>query len=471
MSGTGNNATGATIFTDNTVAGGPNDVSVANLTVQQDMRVDGNFEVGTFSIDDLTVNNDLNVTDALTVGGNASADYLETTHDVNVHGSLFLDNNIVGNGLNYDRPLKRLRVDNAANVSDVLAGSMTATNGILTTTQEHDKFQVSNSDSTRVGMVHLTGASGKLNVGTTTATRCDLITNNVTRVQIQPNNGECFFFSSIESTQPLDGAVCLAGGMGVAKSINAAGTIKTTNTTASTSTTTGALVVSGGVGVAGTINAGALATSGSINTSSTTASTSTTTGALVVAGGAGIGGAVNIGGQITFGSIASSAVTSPTFVSASGASNVEFNIPSYAKRIILSYVDLSHNSGTAQSIVAQVANDGGTYSTSGYNGVTQNGLGTINLANSTGVNLWYQTILNAGIIFGTIEIAELPKSINVPPVVNTVHAMCKVKSGTNSAVYADGIGEVVVTGTYISKVRLILSAGTFDSGYVWCSYF
>jgi hypothetical protein len=73
MSGAGNTASGATIFTENTTSGGPNDVTVANLRVEQDMRVDGNFEVGTFSIDDLTVNDDLNVTDELTVGGTTYA--------------------------------------------------------------------------------------------------------------------------------------------------------------------------------------------------------------------------------------------------------------------------------------------------------------------------------------------------------------------------------------------------------------
>jgi hypothetical protein len=258
MSGVGNTATGATIFTDNTVSGGPNDVSVSNLVVEQDMRVDGNFEVGTFSIDDLTVNNDLNVTDDLTVGGNVQADYVETTTSVNVHGSLFLDNNIVANGLSYDRPLKRLRVDNAADVTDVLSNAVTVTNGTVTNTHDHNKITIANTGATRVGHVHLTGTD--FEVGTTTAHPVDVITNNVARLIA-----------------------------------SATGDIAISNTTASTTTTTGALTVAGGAGIAGAVNAGALATAGTIRTSNTTASTSTTTGALVVTGGAGINGLVNVG--------------------------------------------------------------------------------------------------------------------------------------------------------------------------------
>ena len=258
MSGVGNTATGATIFTDNTVSGGPNDVSVSNLVVEQDMRVDGNFEVGTFSIDDLTVNNDLNVTDDLTVGGNVQADYVETTTSVNVHGSLFLDNNIVGNGLSYDRPLKRLRVDNAADVTDVLSNAVTVTNGTVTNTHDHNKMNISNTAGTRVGHVHLTGTD--FEVGTTTAHPVDVITNNVARLIA-----------------------------------SATGDIAISNTTASTTTTTGALTVAGGAGIAGAVNAGSLATAGTIRTTNTTASSSTTTGALVVNGGFGVAGKINCG--------------------------------------------------------------------------------------------------------------------------------------------------------------------------------
>lgn len=308
MSGVGNNASGSTIFTDNTVAGGPNDVNVANLVVQQDMRVDGNFEVGTFSIDDLTVNNNLVVDDDLTVGGNIGGDYLETTNDVNIHGSLFLDNNIVGNGISYDRPLKRLRVENSTDITDVLSNSVTVTNGSVINTHDHNKINIANTGSTRVGHVHLTTTD--MEVGTTTAHDLKLITNNVARGTINATTGNTVFTGTFEagaiatsgslstssttaSTSSTTGAFICGGGAGIAGAINTAGVIKTTNTTASTSTTSGALQVGGGIGAVGAIYC-----AGVIKTTDSTVSSSTTTGSLVVGGGAGIPGAINSAGII-----------------------------------------------------------------------------------------------------------------------------------------------------------------------------
>lgn len=328
MSGVGNTATGATIFTDNTVSGGPNDVSVSNLVVEQDMRVDGNFEVGTFSIDDLTVNNDLNVTDDLTVGGNVQADYVETTTSVNVHGSLFLDNNIVGNGLSYDRPLKRLRVDNAADVTDVLSNKVTVTNGTVTNTHDHNKINISNNTGTRVGHVHLTGTD--FEVGTTTAHPVDVITNNVARLTASAT-GDIAISNTTASTTTTTGALTVAGGAGIAGAVNAgalatSGTISTSNTTNSTSSTTGAILSSGGIGASGTIWSGqavrgnSLIASTLLQCTSATNSTNTITGALVVAGGVGIGNDVNIGGAIkTIDTTASTSTTTGALVVAGGA--------------------------------------------------------------------------------------------------------------------------------------------------------
>jgi len=356
MSGAGNNATGGTIFTDNTVAGGPNDVVVSNLTVAQDMRVDGNFEVGTFSIDDLTVNNDLNVTDALTVGGNATANYLETTHDVNIHGSVFLDNNIVGNGLSYDRPTKRLRVDNATNVSDVLAGSVAITNGSVTNTLDHNHVTIANTGSTRVGHIHLTTTD--MEVGTTTNHPVDIIVNN-TAVATAQTNG-CVRIGPGASLGDVAGARLILANETTPLSVFNQGTIgneavypleimgKTRRfiTAAGDGSHTmyyGAFSGSGadpdfvmcmrqgtGVGICnGGINMPAITKQlhvfGDQEVTGTTASTSTTTGALTVAGGVGVAGTVNAGALATSGSIntssttASSSTTTGALVVAGGA--------------------------------------------------------------------------------------------------------------------------------------------------------
>lgn len=343
MSGAGNNATGGTIFTDNTVSGGPNDVVVSNLTVAQDMRVDGNFEVGTFTIDDLTVNNDLNVTDDLTVGGNAAADYLETTHDVNIHGSVFLDNNIVGNGLSYDRPTKRLRVDNATNVSDVLAGSITITNGSVTNTLDHNHVTIANTGSTRVGHIHLTTTD--MEVGTTTNHPVDIIVNNSAVATAQTNG--CVRIGPGASMGDVAGARLILANETTPLSVFNQGTIgneavypleimgKTRRfiTAAGDGANTmyyGAYGGSGldpdfvmcmrqgiGVGICnGGINMPAITKQlhvfGDQEVTGTTASTNTTTGALTVAGGVGIAGTINAGAIASAGVITTSSPNAST---------------------------------------------------------------------------------------------------------------------------------------------------------------
>lgn len=75
----------------------------------------------------------------------------------------------------------------------------------------------------------------------------------------------------------------------------AAGDVQVLPTTASTTTTNGALTVAGGVGIAGQVTAG-----GAFKTTSTTASTSTTTGSGIFAGGVGVAGDLNVGGTSRF---------------------------------------------------------------------------------------------------------------------------------------------------------------------------
>lgn len=344
MSGVGNTATGATIFTDNTVSGGPNDVSVSNLVVEQDMRVDGNFEVGTFSIDDLTVNNDLNVTDDLTVGGNVQADYVETTTSVNVHGSLFLDNNIVGNGLSYDRPLKRLRVDNGTDVTDVLSNAVSVTNGAVTNTHDHNKITIANTGSTRVGHMHLTGT--ELEVGTTTNHPVEILVNNAPVATAQTNG--CVRIGPGASLGDVAGARLLLANEATALTMTNQGTIanesvyplavlgKTRRFIISAGDTGDTLYVGSyqgglnpnprqlmtfvndrGVRIGPVDQSQASSTrtfvvTGTTTINDTTTSTSTTTGALVCGGGVGVAGSVNAGSLATSGSINTSSTTAST---------------------------------------------------------------------------------------------------------------------------------------------------------------
>ena len=70
MSGTGNNVQGSTIFTDNTVLGGPNDVTVQNLLVQGDLTVLGDTIVAEIEIENAQLNGGATVNGLLTVNGN-----------------------------------------------------------------------------------------------------------------------------------------------------------------------------------------------------------------------------------------------------------------------------------------------------------------------------------------------------------------------------------------------------------------
>jgi len=84
--------------------------------------------------------------------------------------------------------------------------------------------------------------------------------NNQTGLVTVPNlttTGWVTVEDTTESTDEFDGAVQIAGGVGIEKQLNVAGTTnKFTGDTASTSTVTGTIVVTGGVGVSGRLNVG-----------------------------------------------------------------------------------------------------------------------------------------------------------------------------------------------------------------------
>jgi len=242
MSGVANNTSGGTIFTSNTTSGGPNDVIVTNLRVQQDMRVDGNFEVGNFSIDDLTVNDDLNVADELTVGGNTFAQFLETALDINCKGDLLVEETIVADGLanlnggiavSTDKftvqPITgntvikgSLQVD--GNITGIAAGTVTgavqyrssagdfdADDAIVydppakrlritsgTNTVDVQPTVVCVSDGTNTGGFQMTG--GTFCTGTLNAQDLGIKTNNTTRMEVKGSTGQLEITTGIAST-------------------------------------------------------------------------------------------------------------------------------------------------------------------------------------------------------------------------------------------------------------------------------
>lgn len=69
----GNSVTASTIYSTNTVQGGPNDVVVNNETVQGDLTVDGTVDIGLATIDGLNVDGNAQVKGDLTVGYGGAA--------------------------------------------------------------------------------------------------------------------------------------------------------------------------------------------------------------------------------------------------------------------------------------------------------------------------------------------------------------------------------------------------------------
>ena len=119
--------------------------------------------------------------------------------------------------------------------------------------------------------------------------------------------GDVNITDTTESKLRTNGALIVAGGIGVASNVNTTN-LHALGTTASASKTTGTVVVAGGVGISGALY-GADANlenveADSVTVTDTTVSSSKTTGALKVAGGLGVAGAIfgntgNFDGNIT----------------------------------------------------------------------------------------------------------------------------------------------------------------------------
>lgn len=182
------------------------------------------------------------------------------------------------------------------------------------------------------GATNIKGAAtlqNTLTVGGATALNDKL---DITGIATSTNN--------MQSTAANNGALVVAGGVGIGGNVNvggmttltgaanlqntldvtgathlkstvtADGVTTITNTTESSTIGNGALVVAGGTGVGGNLNVHGATTLGNtvavlgITTSeNNTQSTSVTNGAMVVAGGVGIGGNLNVGGSANIGSI------------------------------------------------------------------------------------------------------------------------------------------------------------------------
>jgi hypothetical protein len=133
-------------------------------------------------------------------------------------------------------------------------------------------------------------------------------TGNTLDVVSNPTfSGVTTITNTTDSVSSATGAVIIAGGLGVAKSLYIGGILNVVSTTESSNTTSGSVIISGGTGIAKSLYVG-----GTLNVVSTTESSNTTTGSVIISGGAGIAKNLYVGGNIVVSGNISGNVATPT---------------------------------------------------------------------------------------------------------------------------------------------------------------
>jgi hypothetical protein len=285
MSGVANNVAGSTIFTENNVTGGPNDVTVRDLIVENSLTIDNTFNINTITAIDGIFTNDLEVQGDAIVDGNITTDGtlvanngLTITGDSFLNGDLFVDDDafvtnfdangvvVVGNSVTPPVPgaLEVLTCYGDADISGTLFVQGAKVSGPAGTTTGAIQFR---------SAVPALGADDDF-----------LIESAPKRLRIA---------ATTASTGPTSGSFVTAGGVGIGGAVFSSGRFVTTDSTVSSGTGTGSIVTAGGVGIGGQTHIG-----GQLHAVATTASTNTTTGCIRASGGVGIAGALNVGGQI-----------------------------------------------------------------------------------------------------------------------------------------------------------------------------
>lgn len=320
----------------------------------------------------LSENDQINLTDttnstnylngALTIAGGVGI-----TKDVNIHGNLTVDgilsstDIITSNIITISDPIIKLADNNTANLVDIGIyglyndGSSKFT-GLFRDSSDSGKWKIVNDLVTEptitfpsvftpatlsIGSIEFkkTSTSGTINLssptsvpssynivfpsaqGSSGSTLINVAGDGVLQWQIPAiynqtlNTTDNVTFNTVtissttQSTSTSTGALLVAGGVGIGKTLTSkdisitntlsvSGISDILNTTESTSTNTGSLKVAGGVGIAKNVYVG-----GQLRAINTTASTSTSTGSLIVSGGVGISGKLNITSNIDINSL------------------------------------------------------------------------------------------------------------------------------------------------------------------------
>ena len=240
-------------------------------------------------------------------------------------------------------------------------------------------------------------------------------------------------YSSTASTNTTTGALIVAGGAGIAATVNIGRDLRVFSSLASSSPFTGALVVSGGVGISNNLFVG-----GGVAFTASIASTSSSTGTLVVTGGVGIGGTLfssssfanslsgvvlNNGSVSLTGTYTQSNSSTTAFSVKDGSNTTAFNIDTIGDVISLPVAVASTSTGTGSLVVAGGVGIGGTLN-----------VGSVNVINN--INYYPATGATGGIAWSTIS---LPAGVS--GITKMIYANNKfVGVGNTFAVYSnDGL--------------------------------
>jgi hypothetical protein len=360
----------------------------------------------------------------------------------------------------------------------------TVTGRGATTTNAINIINGTNSTSTTTGALQVAGGVGiggdlyvggnivaqKLTIQLTTITTTNVVTDDIIST-----------YNTTDSVSTDSGALVVAGGAGIGKTLYVGGDIYSqgqkvvttatinqfanqTNITAGTdiavSTSTGNITISN-TSTLQTVTGRGATTTNAISITNTTSSTSTITGALVVAGGVGIGGDLNVGGNL---SVAGSFIITTSSITS-------YIIPT----IITAGTDIAVNTSTGN---ITISNTSTLQTVTGRGATTTNAISITNTTSSTstttgalvvtgGVGIGGSVNIAGGLIAGGINLLNknqhiwyVDSVIGVNDYTKNGHPLSPARTIKYALSYADSGDTVFIQpGTYYEEFPLTVAEG------------